>query len=109
MSVVGWTLGSGANAIRPSAASAASVATSASTRAVGCERSYQAKPATRARPRTSREAASQRVVRRHEHGGAAVRQLAQVGGEGLLAAAVHAARGLVEADRGRRLALEDDR
>ena len=45
MSVVGLTFGSGANAIRPSAASAASVATSASTRARGCVRSYQAKPA----------------------------------------------------------------
>ena len=45
MSVVGLTFGSGANAIRPSAASAASVATSASTREVGCVRSYHAKPA----------------------------------------------------------------
>src|SRR3954453_7515736 len=46
MSVVGLTFGSGANAIRPSAASAASVATSASTRLDGCVRSYHAKPAT---------------------------------------------------------------
>src|SRR3982074_2474053 len=44
MSVVGLTLGSGANAIRPSAASAASVATIASTLLDGCVRSYQAKP-----------------------------------------------------------------
>ena len=56
MSVVGLTLGSGANAIRPSAASAASVATSASTRALGWLRSYQAKPAASARPRTRNEA-----------------------------------------------------
>ena len=48
MSVVGLTFGSGANAIRPSAASAASVATSASTFDDGCERSYQAKPAASA-------------------------------------------------------------
>ena len=63
MSVVGLTFGSGANAIRPSAASAASVATSASTRAVGCDRSYHAKPATRARPSTTSEAASQLTAR----------------------------------------------
>src|SRR4051812_2798244 len=44
MSVVGLTLGSGANAIRPSAASAASVATMASTLLDGCVRSYHAKP-----------------------------------------------------------------
>ena len=56
MSVVGLTLGSGANATRPSAASAASVATSASTRVVGCVRSYQAKPATSAAPSSSDEA-----------------------------------------------------
>ena len=59
MSVVGLTLGIGAKAIRPSAASAARVATSASTREVGCVRSYHAKPATSARPRTISEAASQ--------------------------------------------------
>ena len=44
MSVVGLTLGSGANASRPSVASAASVATSATVREDGRERSYQAKP-----------------------------------------------------------------
>ena len=48
MSVVGLTLGSGAKAMRPSAASAASVATSASTRELGWLRSYQAKPAASA-------------------------------------------------------------
>ena len=56
MSVVGLTLGSAANAIRPSAASAASVATSASTRVEGWMRSYQAKPATSAAPRMRNEA-----------------------------------------------------
>ncbi len=45
MSVVGLTLGSAANAIRPSAANAASVATSATIRASGRLRSYHAKPA----------------------------------------------------------------
>jgi hypothetical protein len=49
MSVVGLTLGSGANATRPSAASAASVATMANTLLDGCVRSYHAKPS----PRTS--------------------------------------------------------
>ena len=44
MSVVGLTFGSAANAIRPSAANAASVATSAMIRASGRLRSYQAKP-----------------------------------------------------------------
>src|SRR3954454_4659492 len=42
MSVVGLTFGSGANAIRPSAASPAIVATMATSRAVGFVRSYQA-------------------------------------------------------------------
>src|SRR3954468_18014466 len=59
MSVVGLTLGRGAKAIRPSAARAASVATSASTRDVGCVRSYQPKPAPSARTRTSEDAAIQ--------------------------------------------------
>src|SRR5919197_3572691 len=54
MSVVGLTLGSGAKATRPSAASAASVATSASTFDDGCARSYQAKPAARAIARTAK-------------------------------------------------------
>ncbi len=44
MSVVGLTFGIAANAIRPSAANAASVATSAMIRASGLLRSYQAKP-----------------------------------------------------------------
>jgi hypothetical protein len=44
MSEVGLTLGSAAKAIRPSAANAASVATSATILASGCARSYQAKP-----------------------------------------------------------------
>ena len=182
MSVVGLTFGSGAKAIRPSAASAASVATSASTRAEGCERSYQAKPATSARPSTISEAASQltarppkagrfrpappaavarpppaaarrrrgsapsgwrstsrrrgprssgasatgapspsRTVRSRpvggelgvvggdEHRAPPLGELAQVGGERVLVGAVHAAGRLVEADDGRRLALEHDR
>ena len=53
MSVVGLTLGSGANAIRPSAANAASVATSATIRASGRVRSYQANPAASASARTA--------------------------------------------------------
>ena len=57
MSVVGLTLGSGAKATRPRAASAASVATRASTRVPGCVRSYQAKPTTSAAPRISSEPA----------------------------------------------------
>ena len=62
MSVVGLTLGSGAKAIRPRAASAASVATSARTRELGCERSYQAKPAASAgaEDQRTRRAASSR-------------------------------------------------
>ena len=44
MSVVGLTFGSAANATRPSAAIAASVATRAITRVVGWVRSYQTKP-----------------------------------------------------------------
>ena len=51
MSVVGLTLGSGAKAIRPSVASAASVATSATVREEGRERSYHAKPAASASAR----------------------------------------------------------
>ena len=174
MSVVGLTFGSGANAIRPSAASAARVATSAITRAVGCARSYQAKPArerdargaaneardpahrptssapaqqrgaalrveqhraappsTRAvwvakyqpPPSTSAVGASatgrpspSRIVRSAHAAAnsaswvatstavAARRQLAQPGGEPGAVAAVHAARRLVEADDGGRLA-----
>src|SRR5919201_2549505 len=53
MSVVGLTLGRGAKATRPSAASAASVATSASTRGPGCERSYHAKRAASATASTA--------------------------------------------------------
>ena len=48
MSVVGLTFGSGAKAIRPSAASAASVATSAITRAVGMRALVPVKPAVSA-------------------------------------------------------------
>ena len=53
MSVVGLTLGSAVNAIRPSAAIAASVATRAITRVDGWVRSYQANPTTITAPRTS--------------------------------------------------------
>src|SRR3954468_4484400 len=56
MSVVGLTLGSAAKATRPSAAIAASVATSAITRVLGWVRSYQAKPTTSTAPRISVEA-----------------------------------------------------
>src|SRR3954452_24476651 len=59
MSVVGLTVGSAANATRPSAAIAASVATSAITRVLGCVRSYQAKPTTITAPRISIEARTQ--------------------------------------------------
>ena len=59
MSVVGLTFGSGANATRPSAASAASVATSARTFDDGCERSYQAKPAASAQASRANEASCQ--------------------------------------------------
>ena len=64
MSVVGLTFGIGANASRPSAASAASVATSASTFADGCARSYQAKPAASASERGARNEASCQVMAR---------------------------------------------
>ena len=43
----------------PSARVLALVATLAALAALGCVRSYHAKPATRARPRTTSEAASQ--------------------------------------------------
>jgi hypothetical protein len=59
MSVVGLTFGSGANATRPSAARAASIATSASTFEEGWPCSYQRKPAARAQNRTTNEASSQ--------------------------------------------------
>ena len=52
MSVVGLTFGKAANAIRPSAANAASVPTSATIRASGRTCSYQAKPAASASART---------------------------------------------------------
>ena len=52
MSVVGLTFGSAANAIRPSAANAARVPTSATIRASGRARSYHAKPAASASART---------------------------------------------------------
>src|SRR5918998_168025 len=67
MSVVGLTLGSAANATRPSAAIAASVATSAITRVVGCVRSYQTKPTTRTAPR-SRVHAARRLVEQEQLG-----------------------------------------
>ena len=82
MSVVGLTLGSGAKATRPSAASAASVATSASTFDDGCARSYQAKPAGERERRgganggelpASREPAPARVSRRRAALGALAR------------------------------------
>ena len=56
MSVVGLTFGTAANAIRPSAANAASVATSATIRASGRTRSYQAKPAASATARIANAA-----------------------------------------------------
>jgi hypothetical protein len=59
MSVVGLTLGSGAKATRPSAASAASVATRASTLADGCARSYQAKPSASASASMAKDASCQ--------------------------------------------------
>jgi hypothetical protein len=59
MSSVGLTLGNGAKASRPAAASAASVATSASTFEVGWLRPYHAKPAASVRPSSRNEASSQ--------------------------------------------------
>ena len=59
MSVVGLTFGIAAKASRPTTASAASAATSASTRAGGFSRSYQPKPAARASASSSIEAACQ--------------------------------------------------
>ena len=59
MSVVGLTLGSAAKAIRPAIASAARAATRATTWEVGRERSYQAKPPSRAAPRIRKLASSQ--------------------------------------------------
>src|SRR5918998_1551025 len=100
MSVVGLMLGSGANAIRPSAASAASAATSASTRAVGWLRSYQPKPATSASPSSRSDAATQLTA--PPPGVAAARR------QPVLVAAVHAARRLVEADHGGPRAVQDD-
>src|SRR3954453_2880953 len=61
MSVVGLTLGTAANAIRPITASAASAPTSASTRALGCLRSYQANPAASATASTSSDAGTQLI------------------------------------------------
>src|SRR3954451_22889912 len=58
MSVVGLTLGIGANATRPSAASAASVATSASVFDDGWVRSYHVNPASRTSPRIAKLATS---------------------------------------------------
>ena len=59
MSVVGFTFGNGANASRPTTASAASAATSASTRADGRERSYHANATARPNPRIANEASCQ--------------------------------------------------
>src|ERR1044072_3249654 len=59
MSVVGLTLGKAAKAIRPAIASAARAATSATTCAVGRERSYQAKPPIRTAARIRKLASSQ--------------------------------------------------
>src|SRR3712207_1237498 len=59
MSVVGLTLGIGAKATRPSAARAASVATSAITFAEGFARSYHAKPAPSARKSRVNDASCQ--------------------------------------------------
>src|SRR3954447_2209383 len=59
MSVVGLTLGSAAKATRPSAAIAASVATSATTRVLGWVRSYQAKPTTITAPSSTIDPATQ--------------------------------------------------
>jgi len=56
--VVGFTFGNAANASRPTTASPAIAATSASTRALGRERSYHAKPAART---TAREHATKVV------------------------------------------------
>ena len=54
MSVVATTFGIGASTSRPATASAASAATSAIIRAVGRERSYQAKPADEDERRAAR-------------------------------------------------------
>src|SRR3954464_9976463 len=62
MSVVGLTLGRAANATRPSAAIAASVATSAITRVLGWLRSYHAKPTTITAPSSSVDTAIQLMV-----------------------------------------------
>ena len=59
MSVVGLTLGSGANAIRPSVASAASEATTATVRDDGRERSYHQNPPASASARITNEASGQ--------------------------------------------------
>src|ERR671928_123674 len=57
MSVVGLTFGIAAKASRPTTGSAARAATTATTRAGGRPRSYQAKPAARASARRTRETA----------------------------------------------------
>src|SRR5512146_1373451 len=59
MSVVGFTLGKAAKAIRPAIASAARAATRATTCDGGRERSYQAKPARRTAPRMRKLVSSQ--------------------------------------------------
>src|SRR6476661_3366399 len=59
MSVVGFTFGIGANAIRPTVARAASAATSESTLADGRERSYHANPKPRTTTSTRNDATFQ--------------------------------------------------
>src|SRR3954452_197960 len=59
MSVVGLTFGIAANASRPTTASAAIAATTATTRAGGRSRSYQPKPKASAMPSRTTEAACQ--------------------------------------------------
>src|SRR5687768_8606821 len=62
MSIVGLMFGNGAKASRPAAASAASVATSASTFDVGCVRPYQANPAASVAKRMRNDASSQLIA-----------------------------------------------
>ena len=63
MSVVGFTFGNAANASRPTTARPAIAATSASTRALGRERSYQAKPIVRTTARIANDASCQVIGR----------------------------------------------
>src|SRR3954465_12003284 len=63
MSLVGLTFGIGANAIRPTTASAASAATSATTLAGGRERSYQPNPSASTAASTKNETSRPRRPR----------------------------------------------